>query len=153
MFKQNTQYTYLFFLLLLCTVPSLALSTEYAVIVNSDSHVLPNEVMDNLKIKRLFLKEQRDWSSGVRAKPLDRKSDSVEHAVFLKIILDMSEAEFAAHWLTLKQKTGETPPRVVKRTRTLIRVVSKKKGAFAVIKASQAKSLGDAVKVIYEFSD
>ncbi len=102
-------------------------------------------------VKRLYLKERSTWPNGsAEAKPFSRPSDAEEQAVLIKHVLQMSEAELAAHWMSLKQKNGTTPPRKVKSERMLMKFIGKFDGGFGVASAESAQKLGDDLAVLFE---
>jgi len=128
-------------------------ATDYALIVNVENDFAGETHDLKLKIQRLYLKQQRNWQPGVKAKVFARPEHSPEQQAFLIHVLDMNHSRLIAHWLSLKQKTGETPPRSIKRTPTVIRLVAKKVGAFGVVPATEALALNSRVRVLFRFTD
>lgn len=124
---------------------------EYVVIVNAANPASGDDESLKKLIKRQFLKQQTTWPDNETAVPFARKSDSEAQLSFQRDILGMSRTELDAHWLRLKQTTGETPPREVGSTRILIRQVKNKKGAFGVIGKPEVASLPAEVRVFLEF--
>ncbi len=128
-----------------------ARAAEYMVIVNAANPDAAAGASMKEVVKRLFLKEQTNWSGGVPAKPLARPAGSAAAEAFAAEVLEMSAAELDEHWLRLKQTRGETPPRSVGSARILLRLVGKYPGAFSVVGAQEAASLPAGVKVMFTF--
>lgn len=128
-----------------------ARAESYAVIVNAQNSFMADELSSKQLVKNLFLRLMESWPSGVRARPLARHSSSSEHSALLSRVLNMTEPELALHWLTLKQKNGKTPPRVVKSTRILFKLVGKDQGAFAVVEQAALTRLPSDVRVLLKF--
>ena len=123
---------------------------KYAIVVNSANTYAGSRDEATLVIRQLYLKERAEWPAGTTAKPFGAASDSPEHAAFVATVLGMTEAELAQHWIALKQKTGQTPPREVSNTSMLGKFVSKYEGAFTVVAAEQAATM-DGVKILFQF--
>ncbi len=123
---------------------------EYAVIVNA-SNTFADDASAKSVIKQLFLKDREEWPNKAKdpSKPFGRAAGSPESKAFLAEVLGMTEAELAKHWISLKQKTGQTPPREVAADGMLIRFVAKFPGGFGVVKADAAQA--DGVKVLFTF--
>lgn len=125
---------------------------EYAVVVNAANDFADAGSAKNV-IKQLFLKDRGDWPNKAKdeSKPFGRTAGTPETKAFLAQVLGMTEAELAKHWIALKQKTGQTPPREVETDDMLLRFVAKFPGGFGVVKADAAKA--DGVKVLFTFKN
>ncbi|GJL67127.1 MAG: hypothetical protein NPIRA05_20980 [Nitrospirales bacterium] len=126
-------------------------SAGMAVIVNKDNSYSASPEEAKTIVARLFLKNQSEWPGGIPGKPYDRKGISKEHASFVKEVLGMDEAKLTQHWIKSKQLSGETPPRVIKPNKILIKMVGKNKGAIGVISESEAAKLPGNVKVLFTY--
>lgn len=124
---------------------------SFAVIINSSNTYTADEASMKQTLKNIFLKRQSKWPGGEKTKPIDRDNASDEHKAFLKKVLGMSEPELAGHWLSTKQKTGETAPRVVKSSRIGMKLIGKRKGGFMVVSDVDTANLPDNVKVLLKF--
>jgi len=124
----------------------------FVVVANKNNGYEPanNEETRNL-IKALFLKSRKDWPSGESAKPFAFREGTPEAAAFQKQVLQMSDAELSKHWLTLKQTTGDTPPRELPSASMALKFIDKFEGAFSVMTKADAEANKDSVKTIYEF--
>lgn len=133
-------------------VPEIVPASDYMLIVNVENTYPGNATDAKILIKQLYTKLKSTWPTvyKLKARAIDRANNG-SHSAFLKYVLKMSDSELASYWLSLKQKTGETPPRSIKSTRMALKFVAKNKGAFTMIKKKEEKSLGKGVKVLFEF--
>lgn len=125
-------------------------ATRWALIINSANACTDTGDAAKATVKRLFLKELTQWPGGLAAKPYARDTNSAEQVAFLKLVLGMSEAEIARHWLKMKNMNGTTPPKDVDSERMLLKYVAKTDGAFGVVKIEAAKA-AEGVRVLLEF--
>lgn len=137
--------------LIIIGLHSASYADSYLVIVNANNSFSADEKETKNTIKRMYLKEMSSWPGGGKTKAVARGEDSKEHQAFMKNILGMSNANIAGHWMSLKQKTGETPPRAIKSTKSVVKLVSKKTGAFSYISEADSNSLSAKVKVLFKY--
>lgn len=132
-----------------CSYFSLELKAEekYVIIVNSQN----NASADLGELKLLFMKKKGNWSNGFAVKPYFRKKNSKAQNAMIQKVLGISNVQLEQHWLSLKQKTGKTAPRVIKSDKLLIKFIAKNKGSLGVISKKFAAKLGDKVKILKEF--
>lgn len=128
-----------------------ALAQSYAVIVNNVNSFSGDETAMKQQVKRLFLKQSSAWQGGTEVRAFDRAKGSPETTAFISDVLGMDEAAVARHWLSLKQKTGETPPRNVSSSNMLVKLVSKYEGGVGVVDSTTASALPDGVRVLFNF--
>ncbi|MBL1277762.1 MAG: hypothetical protein COB30_016905 [Ectothiorhodospiraceae bacterium] len=124
---------------------------SYAVIINADNTFSGDKQSAINTVKRLYLKIQSSWPSGSKVKLLARKDSSSIQKAFIKSILGMTDAELAAHWISVKQKTGETPPRSVRSGRIVIKLVEKNSGGVSFIESKDIPGLTNKAKVLFTF--
>lgn len=148
--RKLLKYGLLIPLFFLSGMSSQAMAESYAVIGNIKNDV--SEGLARQQASRLFLKQHSKWSNGLASKVFDRREGSVEHNAFRSEVLNLSEGGLTRHWLSLKQKTGETPPRIIASTSRLVRIIKKHKGALAVIKEEEVGSLPFDVRVLFKFN-
>ena len=125
-------------------------TAQYALVVNSANKCTETGEAAKAIIKKLFLKELTQWPDGLEAKPYAREGAAAEQVAFLKLVLGMSEAEVARHWLKMKNMNGTTPPKDVDSERMLLKHVAKTPGAFGIVKLDAAKG-AEGVRVLFEF--
>ncbi len=124
---------------------------QYSIVINAKN--APSNGNSNDLIRQLYLKLRSEWPAGQKAKPFSRPPDSAEQIALLKHILDMTETELANYWLSLKQRTGQTPPRSVSSTRILFKLISKYEGAFSIVDTDLITTLPDDVIILATISD
>jgi len=101
-------------------------------------------------LARLFLKQLTAWPNGSAAKVYAAPSGSPEMSAFRDKVLMMNEGALASHWLTLKQKTGETPPREVGSSNIMGKLIAQSPGAFGIMKKSDFAAAPGNLKVLLE---
>lgn len=126
-------------------------ASDFLLIVNAENNISGDPVKLQNEVKHLFLKEQKKWSNGIDAKPLSAKSGSEALKAFIKEILIMDSATLAQHWLSAKQKTGDTPPREISSTRSTVKLVARKKGAFGFVLKSELPQDTSKIRILFEF--
>jgi len=124
---------------------------SYAVIVNASNNYAGDKTTVINVVKRLYLKQQSSWPSGGKAKVLARKDGTPIQKAFIKSVLGMSDAELASHWISLKQKTGETPSRSVRSGKIVIKLVEKNANAMAFVEKGDLSKMTGKAKVLFEF--
>ena len=125
-------------------------AADYYVVVNEANGFNGSEDEAKALIRRLYLKNTKNWPGGETAVPFARKGTSDAQMALLQTILNMSDAEHVQHWARLKQTTGDTPPRAVGSNSILLRLIKREPGAIGVMEASGPEP--DGVKVLLKFS-
>lgn len=105
-------------------------ANSFFVIVNSQNSFSADPEQMKVVVSRLFLKKQSAWPSGELVKPYDRSPQSGEHQRFVEEILKIGEGHLLNHWAKIKQLRGETPPRSIKATSILLKLIEKNKGGW-----------------------
>ena len=123
----------------------------FQVIVNASNTFSEDKVTMKRFIKRLYLRQQTIWPNAQESTPFGRPANSPIYQAFVENVLGMTREELNYHWKRLKQTTGETPPRAVEAVRMLLRQVSKKKGAFSVMGADEARKIPAKVRILFKF--
>jgi len=127
-------------------------ANSYAVIINTTNNYSLNDIAQAKKDIRLYyLKNQKQWPSGKKVKPYGFLSTDTAQIAFNQHVLEMSASQLTQHWLNKKQTTGESPPKALKSDRAAIMLVSKREGAFGIIKHNQANPLPNTVKMLFKF--
>lgn len=114
-----------------------ARAVEYALVVNS-ANTLADDASAQAVVRQLYLKERSEWPFEVDgkplgAKPLGRDEESEEHAAFLQQVLGMTQTELDQHWLQVKQRRGETPPRDISSNELLLKMVARYPGGLGFV--------------------
>ena len=124
---------------------------SFAIIVNSDNPLSGTSEELTSVVRRLFLKQQRDWPNHVSSRVYDREPQSLEHQQFVEQILKMSGGRLSSHWVKMKQVSGDTPPRVIRSHPILLRFIAKHKGGMGIVQMEEVKNLPPTIKVLFTF--
>jgi len=133
-----------------------AAAESYVVVVNSENSFSGSPEEVKTVLRRLYLKQQKNWPSGENAIGFARPLKADAEIAFRRSVLGMSNFELARHWLQLKQKSGDTPHRTISSGRILIQQIRTKKNAFAVISKNDLEKFGsdeDEIRVLFEFEN
>ena len=124
-------------------VPAEAVGAEYAVIVNVKNNL--NSVSER-ELEKYMKLERRYWPDKYRVTLFQRSAKTDLQKFVLDTVYDQSEKSLRKHFVSLmnRGKIGALPS-VVKKSETVLRLVSKKQGAMAVVLASEVT---DQVKVL-----
>lgn len=126
-------------------------AVEYAVIVNTQNPISGDADDLRNEVKRVFLKQKKNWAGGTAAKPFDRGRSSEVRAAFLSGVLQYDDPKLAEHWLKMKQTTGQTPPQAVSSERVLIKMIEKNAGGIGVVPQAFVAELPASVRVLFTF--
>lgn len=135
--------------------PSYGEASEYLtfwVVVNANNRFSEEASTMRAQVRRLYLKQQHSWPNDDKSVPFGRPQDNPAHDAFLGAILGMTEGELDSHWLRMKQTSGETRPDAVSSVKSLLRQIARKKGAFSIIQAGEARKLPAKVRILFAFS-
>ncbi|MGR3179452.1 MAG: hypothetical protein ACUZ8E_15510 [Candidatus Anammoxibacter sp.] len=124
---------------------------EYAVIVNVANNYNADTNKMKEYVKQIYLKRRNAWPDKSVAKVYGRPKGTPEQDSFINNVLGMTQARLTEHWLSLKQRTGESGPRKIGSDGILIKFVKKYPGTIAVLKAEKAVSASNEVKVLFTF--
>ena len=125
---------------------------SFALVVNHNNPFSGDRQETISLIARLFLKKGKMWpKSDITCRPFDRDGDSIEHRHFVQGILKMSKGRLAEHWAKMKQLRGDTPPRKIKTTRILLKLIQKNEGAFGIVSQDEVSNLPKDVRVLFFF--
>ncbi|MFT5051781.1 MAG: hypothetical protein ACI8QZ_003204 [Chlamydiales bacterium] len=132
------------------TEPDLTPEGEFAVVVNAanDTH-FSDEVAARRAVRRLFLRTSNDWGNHEEAKPFAPRDGDAAYAAYLTAVLDMSKAELARHWISMKNKRGVAPPKEIGSVKIMIRYVGRYDGGVGIIPVADTQ--GTDLKVLFTF--
>jgi ABC-type phosphate transport system substrate-binding protein len=108
---------------------------DIAVVVHPD---VPVDNLSFAELRRVLLGDREFWSSGVRVTLLIRAPVARERDIAVKIICEMSEAQFRQHWIA-KVFRNETPsgPKIVYSSEMAIDQVTRTPGAITFVETSK----------------
>lgn len=138
--------------ILILSFSSVVLAEGFALVVNPANSVSGSEGELKQTIKRLYLSERTDWPDGNKARPIMPMEGSPEYSALFDSVLEMSTAEWATHWVRLKQQTGQTPPQNFN-GRMALKVVERSEGGMAFLPLTEAEAAGGSVKILLRIGD
>lgn len=130
--------------------PSLGFAGNFVVVGQAANPYSGSPDATRQLVARLFLKQLTAWPNGAAAKVYAAPSGSAEMSAFRDKVLTMNEGALASHWLTLKQKTGETPPREVGSSNIMGKLIAQSPGALGIMKKSDFDAGTSGLKVLLE---
>jgi hypothetical protein len=137
-----TKYIFVFFVFI-----SLSFSSVWAepvvVIVNIDNPAASLSVSD---VQKYFLNKTKSWPSGGKVKPINRNNKSSVKKDFVSSALGMSLQDYQQYWMGVKQRSGETEPKVVRSNKFVLKIVGKSKAAIGYLPASYFEKLDNKSK-------
>ena len=145
-------------ILALCTallfIINLAHAAEYAVVVNpANTYTSSDQAALRQTAKQIFLKQKTSWPDfGEKARPFSFGKKPAQQA-FTDKILGMDDASLDQHWLSVKQKTGGSPPRDIPSSSLMAKFVSRYPGAVGVMSVGDAEKHSSDVKILLTYTD
>ncbi len=121
---------------------------SFLVVVNAANSYSADEAATLATVRRVFLKEIKDWPGGPKAVPFAPKAGKAEYEALLASVLGQTQSEVDAYWARLKQTTGDTPPRAVGSASILVKLLGREEGAIGLISADDEAKLGDGVRIL-----
>jgi len=126
--------------------PSTAQTTkggDIAVVVNSDT---PVSDLSLSEVRKVFLGERQYWNSKLPVTLLIRAPEARERDVVLKVIYQMSEAQFKQYWVAkIFRAEAASPPKIVYSNDMQYELVTAIPGAIAFV---DARAVRPGVKVL-----
>lgn len=130
--------------------PTPPAKVTYVIVVNAKNAATETADAAKAVVKKLFLKDLTQWPDGTEAKPYRRPDGTEAQTAFQKLVLGMSDAELARHWLRIKNQDGTTPPKEVDTDRMVLKYVARYDGAFGIVPKDAVNGV-EGVRVLLEF--
>jgi len=112
-------------------------SSDIAVVVHPDT---PVSDLTLAEVRKVFLGERQYWNSKLPVVLLIRAPVARERDVVLKIIYQMSEAQFKQYWIAkIFRAEAATPPKIVYSNDMQLELVSALPGAIAFVDARNVR--------------
>lgn len=120
-----------------------ARSADIAVVVNPDTPISDLSLSD---VRKVFLGERQYWSSKLPVALLIRAPVARERDVVLRVIYQMTEAQFKQYWIAkIFRAEAASPPKIVYSNEMQYDLVTAIPGAIAFVDASNVRP---GVKVV-----
>src|SRR5690242_19357188 len=117
---------------------------DVAVVVNDDTPVTDLSLAE---VRKVFLGERQYWNSKLPVVLLIRAPVAREHDVVLRVIYQMSEAQFKQYWIAkVFRAEASTPPKIVYSMDVQLELVAAVPGAIAFV---DAKNVRPGLKVLH----
>lgn len=124
---------------------------QYAVVTTASATSGESEQVMHHIVKQIFLKDRHFWPNGQAATPFAPPQDSEAWSFFRANVLDKSQVSMDEHWLSLKDRVGETPPEVVKSDKDTSNRVKRTPGAVGIVRKQSASTSDGDVVVLFTF--
>jgi hypothetical protein len=120
----------------LSLLPLGAVEGDIAVVVRHDT---PAENLSLADIRRLLLGDRQYWTSNLRVTLLIRAPAARERDVVLRVIYQMSEAQFRQYWISkIFRAETSSGPKIVYSNEMAAELVQSIPGSVAFVDAAQA---------------
>jgi ABC-type phosphate transport system substrate-binding protein len=113
-----------------------------AIIVNREN---PKSELSTEELKSIFMGRRTEWSDGTAAQPIDQAPSAPGRAAFFDVVLGMSAARYAEHWVDQQVRGTGGAPKVAASPAAAVKLVAKIRGAVAFVPLSQVTP---AVRVV-----
>jgi len=110
------------------------------VIIMSDAYGGVSSI-SHKKLKNLYLRNDKEFN-GVSAKPVNLAEGDALRNAFLQEVLGMNEDQLKSYWLQASLDGKGKPPKSLSSENSVIKYVSKKKGAIGYVSAAAASDAG-----------
>lgn len=122
-----------------------ALSAQegFRVVVHASN---PLDVIEKMKLERLFLKKESRWADNSKVQPVDRDANAAPRIAFSRIVLAKEVSWIKSYWQRQLFSGRDTPPLELDSDRDVLEYVAKNPGAIGYI--SPSTPLGAGVKVL-----
>ena len=116
-------------------IPPMADDSDIAIVVRPD---VPVDNLTFADLRRLMLGDRQYWSSNLRVTLLVRAPGAHERDVVLKVIYQMSEAQFQQYWIAkVFREEAAAGPRIVYSNEMAAELAVSIPGAVAFVEASK----------------
>lgn len=132
-------------LLLPAVRPAEARSGDVAVVVRAD---VPAENLSLADIRKLFMGDRQFWNSNQRVTLLVRAPVAAEREVVLKVIYQMSEAQFRQYWISkVFRAEAASGPKIVHSNQMALDLVGAIPGSITFADSSSVPKNLKVVKI------
>src|SRR5262245_37354072 len=124
-----------------------AAPVEIAIVVNSDN---PSTALSADDVRSYFMKQKSTWPNGEKIRPVDIESDNAARAVFLSRVLKTTSSDLERHWLEIKYRSAESPPKRMSDDDGVLKYVGAFKGGIGFVEASAADKAKDRpIRIVF----
>ncbi len=136
MYSNRRHLLILILTLTISLLPLVAAEGDIAVVVRPDT---PTDNLSLSEIRKLLLGERQFWNSNLRVTLLIRAPAAHERDVVLRVIYQMSEAQFRQYWISkIFRAEAASGPKIVYSNEMAAELVNSIPGSVAFVEAGQA---------------
>ncbi len=116
-------------------MPAVASAADIAIITHPG---VPVDDLPFADVRKIFLGDKQFWASNLRVTLLVRAPVSKEREAVLKVIYQMTEAQFRQYWVgKVFRADAASGPKIVYSSEMAMELVAQLPGAIAFVEASQ----------------
>jgi ABC-type phosphate transport system substrate-binding protein len=120
---------------------------EIAVVVNTENP-MPSLTADD--IRSYFMKQKSSWPNGEKIRPVDVEADNAARSLFLSRVLRTTSSDLERHWLEIKYRSAESPPKRMSDDEGVLKYVGAFKGGIGFVDAAAADKAKDRpIRVVF----
>ncbi len=123
---------------------------KYAVVISKSNSYKGTGAAAKAMVRKLYLRSLSRWTGNGKAKAFGRAPNSAIQKKFCESVLKMDDASLARHWLRQKNERGLAPPKEVRSSRMLSRLLVRYKDAFGLLTIQEAAK-DPGVRVLFTF--
>lgn len=133
-------------IVLVLGMQSFALTQEprIVVIVNKAN---PTDSISLAELRRMFMKQTRNWNSGDAVVPVDWESTTEMRKSFSRKVLSRTVTEMTEFWVQQNVTAGVNPPSTQKSARAILRFVASVPGAISYVAGGDVDGSVKVLKV------
>ncbi|MCG5054206.1 MAG: hypothetical protein KA712_14675 [Myxococcales bacterium] len=136
-------------LLVLLFPPSTSRSeppVEVAVVINAAN---PMGSMTLDEVRSFYMKQKSSWPDGEKIRPVDTETDDAARTLFLGKVLKTNPTDLERHWLEIKYRSAESPPKRMEDEAGVLKYVGAFKGGIGFVAVSALELAKDKpIKVV-----
>jgi ABC-type phosphate transport system substrate-binding protein len=117
-----------------------AAPVEIAVVVNAEN---PLTTLSAEDVRAYYMKRKSSWPNGEKIRPVDVEADNAARVLFVTQVLKTTPSDLERHWLEIKYRAAESPPKRMSDDEGVIKYISAFKGGIGFVEASAADKLKD----------
>jgi ABC-type phosphate transport system substrate-binding protein len=129
---------------MLAATAARAEKTVLAVVVDKDN---PKAEISTDELRAVFLGQQKEWTDGARAVPLDLPANTPERDLFNTVVLDMDQGQVDRFWVDQRVRGTGTAPRVAPTPGSLVKLAGKVRGLVAYVPLNAVDASVKVLKV------
>ena len=128
---------------LLTFVISLPVSADIVVVVHPSN---PNNALDSVQIRKIFLGKSRAFPNGLEVNPFEQESGNESRDVFIKKVLRKNEGNLNSYWARMIFSNKAMPPISMTNAQEMKNMIAKNANAIGYIDSAD---IDNSVKIVF----